>query len=199
MVTRTDGESRLWRSYKYTAKPRSTWAWKEKIYLVANQPGSAFDWPFTVTEPPAYVPSDTSDIEESIPGHSRIGGKLGFEPLPLAMRPNAPYNVQPMGVVIGQMGKRRFTDDEADEADEAGETDETRGLDQQTLRAGTPQKEKRQYPEAEDFVDGARVMIGFQRSAVLGLGSVFCWVDNDTASGRRVEGWWEIEERNMGM
>ena len=160
---------------------------------MANQPGSAFDWPFTVTEPPAYVPSDTSDTEESIPGHSRIGGKLGFEPLPLAMRPNAPYNVQPMGVVIGQMGKRRLADDEADE------TDETIEVDPQDTHVGTPRKEKRQYPEAEDFVDGARVMIGFQRSAVLGLGSVFCWVDNDTASGRRVEGWWEIEERNMGM
>lgn len=171
----------------YTQTPktdfRSTWAWKEKIYLVAKTPGSLFAWHFTVTEPPTYIPLDANEDPASHAG-SESSGKLGFEPLPLAMRPNAPYNVQPMGVIIDQLGRKR----------RRGKDDDEKAEEEQVKRV-----EKRQYPEMEEFIDGARVMIGFQRSAVLGLGSVFCWVDDDRGSGRRVEGWWEIEERNMGM
>ena len=171
---------------------RSTWAWKEKIYLVANKPGSRFDWPFTVTEPPARLPLDINAGSDA-PGPT--AGKLGFEPLPLAMRPNAPYNVQPMGVIIDQLGrKRRRT-----AADEEEETGVEAGQDKREIKVQRRNLSSRQYPEAEDYVDGARVMIGFQKSAVLGLGCVKCWVDDDKASGKKVEGWWDIEERNMGM
>lgn len=141
------------------------WAWKEKIYLVAKTPGSILSVPFTVLpttphNPPLEDISDPKDDETST--------RIGFEPLPLAMRPKSPYNVQPMGVIIDNIGRRH---------------------------AGV----KRQYPEVEEVSDGARVLIGFQKSATLGLGSVFCWVDEDKSGGRRVEGWWEIEERNPGM
>jgi hypothetical protein len=168
---------------------RSTWAWKEKIYLVAKTPGSRFDWPFTVNEPLVRLPLDADgDAAEPSP----TAGKLGFEPLPLAMRPNAPYNVQPMGVILDPMGrKRRRTANDVDE--EVPEENEVE------VQVQSRDIESRQYPDTEEYVDGARVMIGFQKSAVLGLGSVFCWVDGDKAAGKTIEGWWDIEERNMGM
>lgn len=174
------------------ADDRSNWAWKEKIYLKANQPGSLFSFPFTVVEPtPNLPPMDEED------GHvSDHEGRIGFEPLPLAMRPNAPYNVQPMGVIIDQLGRRRkrSTSKGAKVAKRAQRGHMARGRQPQTVP-----RRKRQYPDVEEIIDGARVMIGFQRSATLGLGSVFCWVDDERSEGRRVEGWWEIEERNMGM
>lgn len=42
------------------------------------------------------------------------------------------------------------------------------------------------------------VGISFQQSATFGLGSVYCWVDDDVDNGSRVDGWWPIRERNMG-
>ena len=42
------------------------------------------------------------------------------------------------------------------------------------------------------------VGISFQQSATFGLGSVYCWVDDDVDNGSRVDGWWPIKERNMG-
>lgn len=42
-----------------------------------------------------------------------------------------------------------------------------------------------------------RVLIGYQRSFGYGLGSVECWVDE--GARRRIDGWWEIKERNMGV
>lgn len=47
--------------------------------------------------------------------------------------------------------------------------------------------------------DGGTVAIGYQRSANYGLGSVFCWVDNEREHGRRLDGYWTIKERNMGI
>lgn len=43
------------------------------------------------------------------------------------------------------------------------------------------------------------VKIGHLRSKVLGLGSIGCWVDDREDDRTRVDGWWDIKERNMGM
>lgn len=43
------------------------------------------------------------------------------------------------------------------------------------------------------------VKIGHLRSKVLGLGSIGCWVDDREEHKTRVDGWWDIKERNMGM
>lgn len=159
----------------YVAKPvsltcRETWQWKEKIYLVAKTPGSTLSVPFSISPP---TPNNLPLEDISDPLDDETGTKIGFEPLPLAMRPKTPYNIQPLGVIIDNIGRKR--------------------------RRSRRTESKRQYPEVEEMVDGARVLIGFQKSATLGLGSVFCWVDGDKAGGRRVEGWWDIEERNPGM
>lgn len=157
----------------------STWTWKEKIYLVAKEPGSVLSVPFTVATPAPHVPppppppmSEEEALDDVASEHT---DKIGFEPLPLALRPNGALDVNHMGVVIDHVGRRKRSE------------------------VVTSTMAKRQYPDAEEIIDGARVVIGFQKSATLGLGSVYCWVDDDRASGTRVEGWWEIEERNMGM
>jgi hypothetical protein len=165
------------------ADNRSHWAWKEKIYLVAREPGSLLSFPFTIAESAPYLPP----LDDGDGVHHDNEGKIGFEPLPLAMRPNAPYNVQPMGVVVDQLGRRRKRSAKDVKGRAADELSEAK------------RAEKRQYPEVDEIIDGARVMIGFQQSATLGLGSVYCWVDDDRSDGTRVDGWWEIEERNMGM
>jgi hypothetical protein len=43
------------------------------------------------------------------------------------------------------------------------------------------------------------VKIGYQRSAVYGLGSVDCWVDDEIERKVRVDGYWNAEARNMGV
>jgi hypothetical protein len=47
--------------------------------------------------------------------------------------------------------------------------------------------------------ESASVLISYQRSAMFGLGSVLCWVDDDRASGQTIDGYWREKERNMGM
>jgi hypothetical protein len=42
------------------------------------------------------------------------------------------------------------------------------------------------------------VAIAYQRSKYFGLGKVKCWVDSETRS-KEADGYWEIEERNMGV
>ena len=58
---------------------------------------------------------------------------------------------------------------------------------------------KRQSMQEERNSQSGRVMIGYQRSATLSLGSVCCWVDGDRDDGKVLDGWWDIQERNMGM
>lgn len=41
--------------------------------------------------------------------------------------------------------------------------------------------------------------IAYQRSKFYGLGQVSCWVDDDMRGTRTVDGYWDIEERNMGV
>jgi len=43
------------------------------------------------------------------------------------------------------------------------------------------------------------IKIGHLRSKVLGLGSISCWVDEHEDQRTRVDGWWDVKERNMGM
>jgi hypothetical protein len=47
--------------------------------------------------------------------------------------------------------------------------------------------------------ESASVLIAYQRSAMFGLGSVLCWVDDDRSAGQIIDGYWREKERNMGM
>lgn len=72
--------------------------------------------------------------------------------------------------------------------------------DQVAARVYERQRRSSTFRKAHGSSDGGgTVAIGFQRSANYGLGSVHCWVDEDRAKGRRLDGWWEIKERNMGI
>lgn len=37
------------------------------------------------------------------------------------------------------------------------------------------------------------VRISYLRSKTFGLGSVKCWIDDDEAAAKRVDGWWDID------
>lgn len=148
-----------------STKGWSSWAWKEKIYLVGKEPGALLSVPFNVASLPINTVDKVADDLTSPSADGEDKSKIGFEPLPLAIRPGAPYNFYPVGVSV-------------------------------EVREG--EVEKRQYPE-QDGVEGGRVLIGYQQSATIGLGSVWCWVDDDKNEGKQINGWWQIQERNMGM
>jgi len=57
--------------------------------------------------------------------------------------------------------------------------------------------ETRALPPAR--AESASVLIAYQRSAMFGLGSVLCWVDDDRSAGQIIDGYWREKERNMGM
>ncbi|EIW68892.1 hypothetical protein TREMEDRAFT_31125, partial [Tremella mesenterica DSM 1558] len=76
-------------------------------------------------------------------------------------------------------------------------TDPQSSGDYQEDELGLPDIIERDTPELHYI--GGGVGIAYQRSAILGLGSVRCWIDNDEENQEVVDGWWSIEERNMGM
>lgn len=43
------------------------------------------------------------------------------------------------------------------------------------------------------------IALGFQRSSSLGFGAVSCWVDNERDKAKRLDGYWDIVDRNMGV
>lgn len=53
--------------------------------------------------------------------------------------------------------------------------------------------------KATAMSESASVLISYQRSAVFGLGSVLCWVDEAREAGQVIDGYWKEKERNMGM
>jgi len=62
--------------------------------------------------------------------------------------------------------------------------------------------ERRQLEEPTappELESRGRVLLGYQASATYGLGSVWCWVDEEKGDGKLIDGWWEVKERNMGV
>lgn len=47
--------------------------------------------------------------------------------------------------------------------------------------------------------DIGTVAVGYQRSAAFGLGSVLCWIDGQREAGKRLDGYWDVKARNMGI
>ncbi|WVR03959.1 hypothetical protein IAU60_000958 [Kwoniella sp. DSM 27419] len=190
------------------------YAFKEKRYLIAKDPGAVAEFEFIISPPVVQEVSDetallaTSDpvqpnLVEAVDGGesadesleaeleieletgeevreaatetgSRPGGPAGrFDPLPMAMRPGGPYNPH---------------------AQNFDNTRRARARDRGARRRSVKSKSSRPTPRG-----GGSVMIGYLRSAHLGLGSVSCWVDGDRTKGTRVDGWWKMDKRNMGM
>ncbi len=149
---------------------RTSWKWKEKSYLIAREPGSLASFDFHIF-PPARPPvtSPTVNLVQEETPLPTEHKLNRFDPIPLGMRPGGPYNIHPIGVI-----------DKANNGRKLGRQ-----------RARIMRQLERQ--------EGGRVMIGYQRSATLGLGSVWCWVDDNRERGGMIEGYWDIKERNMGM
>ncbi|KAK8861417.1 hypothetical protein IAR55_002236 [Kwoniella newhampshirensis] len=187
----------------------SQWSWKEKRYIVAREPGAIALFDFVISEPIPVPVSGTDDnaiIEDvvatkeeieveaeedegeedgnEVAASPRTGtreGEGGFDPPPLAMRPGGAYNVK--SNTHQEQRRRRYTP-KSHRRREARK-DERRWI------SGPNQPRSRK-------ADGS-VLIGYQRSAKLGLGSVWCWVDDDRMQGTQVDGWWKLDKRNMGM
>ncbi|WVQ79025.1 hypothetical protein IAT38_001117 [Cryptococcus sp. DSM 104549] len=172
------------------------WSWKEKRYLIAREPGSTANFDFVVSPPQAAdVSDDTSALllGEANDDDEDAGDEFGesledaqtsdtsrnkFEPLPIAMRPGGPYNPDSK---------------ESDYRHHSTRSPPHAHAQARTRRFLTAPNER----QASDA--GGSVFIGYQRSAKLGLGSVWCWVDDERMRGTQVDGWWKLDKRNMGM
>ncbi|BEJ13648.1 hypothetical protein CspHIS471_0308220 [Cutaneotrichosporon sp. HIS471] len=140
-----------------------TWAWDEKRYMVAREPGSVATFEFVTAETVAVETYDEEPMDDPI---------AEYEPHP----------------------ERRLAADHA-QAQETRRPD-SREADKQRGRASARAKGRRKRPRSEAT---GTVAIGYQRSAHYGLGSVWCWVDSDRIGGVRLDGYWDIKERNMGI
>ncbi|ODO09192.1 hypothetical protein I350_02792 [Cryptococcus amylolentus CBS 6273] len=169
----------------------SEWSWKEKRYLIARTPGSLAKFEFTIS-PPQSVPhtEDPSaalllaeeEFYEHDPGEGE--GEEEDDPLPLAARPGGPYNPDAAHHSRRSRAPSSFSPHHARHSP----------IPHGKRHLSSPNA--RQNPQA-----GGSILIGYQRSAKLGLGSVYCWVDGDREDekGKRVDGWWKLDKRNMGM
>jgi len=174
---------------------REPWQWKEKVYLVANEPGALASFSFDVLAPVLapetppipdvamednFTPSDPDiksdqypeDFESLSPSASSVEDRL-FEERSLDTKDERRRHARPSRQ-LEEILEEMQSEDQIEEAD-------------------------REEGESEKQEDVGRVMIGYQRSAVLGLGSVWCWVDDDRDGGKMIEGYWQIRQRNMGM
>ncbi|OCF42382.1 hypothetical protein I317_03757 [Kwoniella heveanensis CBS 569] len=221
----------------------SRWAWKEKRYLIAREPGSIAQFEFVISPPSTpEISQETALIAESDPIESgseleveldeetneeleaelegsldsdapgpsdsgmtgeadgeRVATRAGFEPLPLGMRPGGPYNPNAQNYGNARDSRRsRFHPKEklirkgkrsTSSYHPSASTNTTLSISERDEGMN-----KRQVRGA-----GGSVLIGYQRSAKLGLGSVWCWVDDSRMQGTQVDGWWRLDKRNMGM
>lgn len=136
------------------------WAWDEKRYMVAREPGAIAAFEFVTAETEAVE----VEVDEG--------------PMP---DPIAEYEPHAEG--------------------ESGWDDERRRRRRSRLNEhGLPEVARRTAKrQASASANLGTVAVGYQRSAHYGLGSVWCWVDEDRSAGKRLDGWWEIKERNMGI
>ncbi|WVF66903.1 hypothetical protein IAT40_001646 [Kwoniella sp. CBS 6097] len=227
----------------------SRWAWKEKRYLIAREPGSIAQFEFVISPPSTpEISEETALIAESDPieaeleveldeetseeleaeiegtydataegdtsengelGGAEVTSRAGFEPLPLGMRPGGPYN--PNAQNYGDTRRSRYhpkrkrsisVSNAATASDLSANTTLSASIPDE-LVMGPVDQEARRYLSGINKRQvrgaGGSVLIGYQRSAKLGLGSVWCWVDDARMQGTQVDGWWRLDKRNMGM
>ncbi|KAL0252442.1 hypothetical protein I308_101834 [Cryptococcus tetragattii IND107] len=166
----------------------SQWSWKEKRYLIAREPGSRAVFDFTISLPQEPVISDDPSAflldgvdDETGETPSRVHEAEGEDDLSVEQ-----------GFQRGSLTHRSAGLPKIRRSSTFRRPHGT----SQTLpgRRYISQPDARQNPQA-----GGSILIGYQRSAKLGLGSVWCWIDDDREGGQRVDGWWKLDKRNMGM
>nr|XP_018264557.1 uncharacterized protein I303_02727 [Kwoniella dejecticola CBS 10117]OBR86715.1 hypothetical protein I303_02727 [Kwoniella dejecticola CBS 10117] len=165
------------------------WAWAEKRYLISKEPGSIAIFDFVISPPSKEIAESKESLllAESDPMEEGIEGLLITE--------------------------SDYSNDEEDTELEAEEdsvelrheepkvgSDMMSAVEREIMDSDT---ESRRFisnvNKRQNRGSGGSVFIGYQRSAHLGLGSVWCWVDDDRIQGTQVDGWWKLDKRNMGM
>lgn len=167
---------------------RSEWSWKEKRYLIAREPGSRAIFDFTISlpqeplisdDPSAFLLDGADDITAETP--SQVHKTEGEDDMPVEQE-----------FPRGSLAHRS-----------AGLPKIWSSAISHQPRPTSPTLPGRRYisqPNAKQNPQaGGSILIGYQRSAKLGLGSVWCWIDDDRDGGQRVDGWWKLDKRNMGM
>lgn len=157
-IAGSEGEKAQGIQFAPGTKGWEVWAWDEKRYMIAREPGSVAVFDFVTSE----TESVAVDEDE--------------EPMPDPIAEYEPHEHE------HSAGRRRRTRRE-ERTEGSGRKWEGKG------------GKARRQPDA----NSGTVAVGYQRSAHYGLGSVWCWVDGDREAGKRLDGFWEIKERNMGI
>jgi len=103
----------------------------------------------------------------------------------------------------GALAIFEFTIPEPEDEEESSDTNPDENEPQESSQDGYAdgfeiiELDTRAPPPAR--AESASVLISYQRSAMFGLGSVLCWVDDDRGVGQIIDGYWREKERNMGM
>lgn len=163
------------------------WSWKEKRYLVASEPGSKVIFDFIISKP---------EFRSSARSQSYHGG--GGEAFPDRQRNKEEVrnnlNQKMFENEKGEKGKLRFKKKPPlikEERQNRYPVDDRDGGIMDTGIEGRRRKES-QYGIGS-------VGIVYQRSRNLGLGKIACWVDDQYASAKVIDGYWDLGERNQGM
>nr|XP_019012223.1 uncharacterized protein I206_03068 [Kwoniella pini CBS 10737]OCF51004.1 hypothetical protein I206_03068 [Kwoniella pini CBS 10737] len=172
----------------------SQWSWDEKRYLISKQPGSIAIFDFIISPPSKEVEESKESLllAESDPMEQGIEGLLITE---------SDYSneeeVEDNREIPSKRSKRsrkhsRFSF--------TPKLSSILPIEQDILKSDL---ESRRFiskiNKRQNRGSGGSIFIGYQRSAHLGLGSVWCWVDDDRIKGTQVDGWWKLDKRNMGM
>ncbi|KAL7419642.1 hypothetical protein Q5752_005555 [Cryptotrichosporon argae] len=181
------------------------WAWGEKNYLVSSRPGALAVFHFVTPEPEA------SEVRP-------VAAKYA-DPHHLAYRPTGRVRRDDRRVMQSRIMRRQDTNlapAGAEGVEDSVGEDVAGAIEVATpvAEAAVTRPAKLGPPvnvEADTTADqagvapvevdgkGGSVSIGYQRSANYGLGSVWCWVDEARDAGRRIDGYWPMKERNMGI
>lgn len=150
-----------------------TWSWSEKRYLVADTPGALAIFDFTVTSSEAEADGDP-ETEAEVEAEAEVD------------------------VASEVQAEREEEDDGRINQAEQTAIEEMKDRLELEGRDGPPPIAAHAKP-AKPETGSASVLIAYQRSAMFGLGSVLCWVDDDREKGTVIDGYWKEKERNMGV
>ncbi|WWC99168.1 hypothetical protein V866_006063 [Kwoniella sp. B9012] len=150
----------------------------------------------------------TENESDSVEESEEEKGRDRFKPIALSSRPGGPFNLhadehEQVSGSNKKSKRRRSRQRESSSSNynkiSANVTSATT-VESEILDSD---KESRRFISSpnkrQNRGSGGSILIGYQRSAKLGLGSVWCWVDDDRIQGTQVDGWWKLDKRNMGM
>ncbi|WVW79988.1 hypothetical protein I302_101961 [Kwoniella bestiolae CBS 10118] len=174
---------------------------KESLLLAESDPIEESLLEIEEGELEVELEEDTENNHDAI-AEEGAESKGRFKPIPLSSRPGGPFNVhadEHEKVSRSSRRSRRHTQNPSPVlASKRNETVPT-SVERDILHTDIDARRFISFDKRQKRGSGGSVLIGYQRSAKLGLGSVWCWVDDDRIQGTQVDGWWKLDKRNMGM